>query len=382
MNKKRLIIILLTVVLLCLVFTLPAAAATEQEVQNAVEEQGKEGVAGNLFIWFLCTLAFLKASQKIDSILNTLGLNVARTGGNMFSEMAIAAKTIGAVGKGAGKIGTSGGSPASSSSGGFLSGGLAGAAGRQFSDSTIKNVTGRGGSGIGGTVTQAAYQTSLKQGGSFATDIISKVAHGDIKSTGVMTGKDASAALQSYIPSTGNSSSIPPSGKEQQKTTAQSSNSSIDSSQQITGGSNLGNHSVSTSPRFSYENVEIGGGRISGTEIPISRESVDTAPLSTGEMPLDSTGGAPAAESISSGEGKVGNAHSEPRQFAMYSADKYTEPSGEFSKVVTSDGAKWYKQYAQPTVQRSPYHDTQGKIQYSEQIVQKMPVPPQRKDRM
>ena len=37
---------------------------TETEIQDAVNSQGKETVAGNLFIWFLCAIAFLKISQK------------------------------------------------------------------------------------------------------------------------------------------------------------------------------------------------------------------------------------------------------------------------------------------------------------------------------
>lgn len=47
-------------------------AVTESEV----EAVGKETAAGNVFIWFLCAIAFLKISQKIDSFLSSLGTNV------------------------------------------------------------------------------------------------------------------------------------------------------------------------------------------------------------------------------------------------------------------------------------------------------------------
>lgn len=39
-----------------------------------------------------------------------------------------------------------------------------------------------------------------------------------------------------------------------------------------------------------------------------------------------------------------------------------------------------YKQYAQPTVERTPYEDSSGKIKYDEKIVSQMPQIPKRKD--
>lgn len=57
-------------------------AVTESEV----EAVGKETAAGNVFIWFLCAIAFLKISQKIDSFLSSLGINVGHTGGSMMAE--------------------------------------------------------------------------------------------------------------------------------------------------------------------------------------------------------------------------------------------------------------------------------------------------------
>ena len=48
-----------------------------------VEAVGKEAASGNLLIWFLCAIAFLKVSQKIDSFMGSLGINVGHTGGSM-----------------------------------------------------------------------------------------------------------------------------------------------------------------------------------------------------------------------------------------------------------------------------------------------------------
>ena len=93
-----------------------------------------------------------------------------------------------------------------------------------------------------------------------------------------------------------------------------------------------------------FRDVEIGGGRITGYETP--------------------AGGG------------------EERQFAMYNASQYMVPSGPYEVVKTVDGESWYKQYAQPTVQKTPYEDASGKIKYNEKIVEQMPQIPKRKDRV
>lgn len=93
-----------------------------------------------------------------------------------------------------------------------------------------------------------------------------------------------------------------------------------------------------------YSNVEIGGGRITGTETS-----------------------AAAPEGI---------------QFAMYNTEQYMEPSGDYRTVSASDGSKWYMQYAQDTVKREPYEAPDGKIAYHESIVKQMPAMPRRKDKV
>lgn len=87
MRKTRKILL---VFVLALVFTsmlaVPAFAVTEDEVQQQVNAIGREGVTGNIFIWFLCAIGFLKVSQKIDSFMSSLGINVGHTGGSMLAE--------------------------------------------------------------------------------------------------------------------------------------------------------------------------------------------------------------------------------------------------------------------------------------------------------
>ena len=98
MRKTRKILLVLT---LALVFAslsaVPAFAVTEAEVQQQVNSIGKEGVTGNVFIWFLCAIGFLKVSQKIDSFMSSLGINVGHTGGSMLAEAMIAARGVASV---------------------------------------------------------------------------------------------------------------------------------------------------------------------------------------------------------------------------------------------------------------------------------------------
>lgn len=228
MRKTRKILL---VFVLALVFTsmlaVPAFAVTEDEVQQQVNAIGREGVTGNIFIWFLCAIGFLKVSQKIDSFMSSLGINVGHTGGSMLAEAMIAARGIASVksfgghGRGGSRSGASSGG---ASGGGFASGGLAGVVSRSFQNGAVKNATGSGGGGLGGK----AFASSMSKGGGFANRVIGTVATGNISTTGSMTGEKASAALSSYL-----------------------------------GYTALGEDAEDV-PAFS--NVEIGGGRIMATE--------------------------------------------------------------------------------------------------------------------
>jgi len=216
-------------------FSISAFAVTEAEVQAQVAASSKEAVSGNLFIWFLCAIAFLKVSQKIDSFMGSLGVNVGHTGGNLMAEAMVAARGIQmgrqvAGGGGFGKSGGTGASgaggqsgPAGGSAGGgtrFLQGGLAGAVSRQFTNSAMHSATNQGGNMITGN----AFKTSMAKGGDFANSIISSVAQGDIRQVGSITGDTANQAVVSYMGLA---------GKPDAPT---------------------------------YSNAEIGGGRIMGTE--------------------------------------------------------------------------------------------------------------------
>ena len=157
-------------------------------------------------------------------------------------------------------------------------------------------------SGLGGHI----YSSSVKSGGEFANNIIGSVAAGNISSIGSMSGENAAQALQSYM-----------------------GYAALED-----GAENI--------PAFS--NVEIGGGRITGTEI--SEE------------------------------------HPEGISFGMYHADQYMAPQDAYTTVQSADGTSWYKQYAADVVEKNPYMTPDGSIAYNEAIVKRLPQPPRRKDRM
>lgn len=149
-KTKRILTVLLLAVLVISALCVPAFALTESEVEAQVAASGKEAVTGNVLIWFLCAVAFLKVSQKIDSFMATLGVNVGRTGGSMLAEAMIAMRAVtmvvsGGRGAGAGRAGSAAGSAAgaSGSSGmaGFFKGGLVGMAGRHITNSAVKTAT-------------------------------------------------------------------------------------------------------------------------------------------------------------------------------------------------------------------------------------------------
>ena len=147
--KKRILSLLPLALVLAAVLCLPAFALTESEVEAQVAATSKEAVTGSVLIWFLCAVAFLKVSQKIDSFLATMGVNVGRTGGSMLAEAMIAARGVSMIAKAGGHVlggfGRSGGAGAnqgaSGSPGGFFKGGLIGMAGRHITNSAVRTAT-------------------------------------------------------------------------------------------------------------------------------------------------------------------------------------------------------------------------------------------------
>ena len=319
-KKKKILQTAMITVALCTCCTLPVYAITEAEVQAQVSSAGREAVTGNLFIWFLCAVAFLKISQKIDSFLSSLGINVGQTRGSMLAEAMLAVRGIqtgmlftghrGGWG-GHSHSGNSGASPPGS---GTFSGGLAGIASRQVTNSATQSVLAPDNNGSGtvmgsrpsGGLGARIYSSSVNRGGSFANSIISNIATGSIREQGSITGDKAPEALMSYM------------------------------------GYRALEEGAQNVPSFS--NVEIGGGHITGME--------------------------------------TSESHPDGIAFSMYHAGQYTAPQGSYETVQTVDGNSWYKQYAVDTVEKKPYKAPDGSVAYSESIVKKLPPAPARTDRI
>ncbi len=357
-----------------MILTIPALAITESEVEAQISASSRESVTGNVLIWFLCAVSFLKVSQKIDSFLASLGVNAGHTGGSMMAEAMIAMRSVtmvagtagkaigGFARKGSGTFGAPGspGSPRASGAAGAswpLKGGLAGVVSHKVSRDAVKTATTQTKAASHAAKTEshtatataahtasqtsssrqastqqqsqskgamfskavsrissvrpaslggAMFTRSLLSGGQFANEVISKVASGDIRSTGSISGDLAAQALLSY-----------------------------------TGITALGDQATE---RPAYSGVEIGGGRITGTE-------------TTAE-------------------------HPEGIAFGMYHAGQYAKPDGAFQPVHTADGQLWYKQYAVDAVVKTPFKAPDGEVDYHRDIVKKLPDPPKRKDRM
>jgi len=293
MKRKKLL--LCCTALYLLVQPMTVLALTEEEVIAV----GKETATGNVFIWFLCAIAFLKISQKIDSFLNSLGIHVGQTGGSMLSELMVAAKGITSFKNlaGAGSF-TSSSLNSRAVNHAAMSGGLAGIIGRQFMQNTMTTMTGQSNN----VINRKAFESSLKKGGDFANSVTGAVAQGSISRIGSMTGTRAAEALTSYLGQTG----------------------------------------MEDTPH--YNNVEIGGGRIMGTETSTS--------------------------------------HPDGTAFAMYHADQYLAPEGAYETITAADNSVWYKQYATDSVEHTPYLNESGQIAYHESMVKKLPDIPRRKDRV
>ena len=67
---KKTLFTLFTAVSLALLYCPAAFALTEDEAAAAVDAQGKDAISGNLFLWLLCAIAFLKVATKLDGILH------------------------------------------------------------------------------------------------------------------------------------------------------------------------------------------------------------------------------------------------------------------------------------------------------------------------
>ena len=551
--RKRFFLNCLLILVLVAVMSTSAFAISESDVESAVSASGKEAVSGNVLVWFLCAIAFLKVSQKIDSFLSSLGLNVGHTGGSMLSEAMIAMRAINtatsAVGSALGSRSRHGSAPASGKSGGgsaaaagFFSGGLVGMASRKIASDAVRAATTEKNivqpQQAESTVSRTHASSDTRSGSHSASEqqrqntsqldqnqqtVSSRAVNSEQREKSQQAlhesqhSMDASqlhqdtqtaqaqqfhAALHTedqqashltfhsesseFVGSVVQSDEFEASSEEARTEQSQVMQSALQQeqigvtqheqaqhTQQDTRAATFGQvesqswqHSAQSDKQFfSVRNglskttiaertvqAQERPGRFlhsrtpsaASTSAPANEAPAGrSAPIPSAPTQFHSFGGTLFAKSLYQGgafandvigtvakgdyrttgsitgetatrslmsymgftalgehatniphyqDVEIGGGritgreftpeHPDGIDFCMYHADQYAQPKGDYSKVYSADDAAWYKQYAADTVERKPYQAEDGKIAYHEKIVQKLPNPPQRKDRM
>ena len=551
--RKRFFLNCLLILVLVAVMSTSAFAISESDVESAVSASGKEAVSGNVLVWFLCAIAFLKVSQKIDSFLSSLGLNVGHTGGSMLSEAMIAMRAINtatsAVGSALGSRSRHGSAPASGKPGGgsaaaagFFSGGLVGMASRKIASDAVRTATTEKNivqpQQAEATVSRTHANSDTHSGSQSASEqqrqntsqldqnqqtVSSRAVNSEQREKSQQAlhesqhSVDASqihqdtqtaqeqqfhAALQTedqqashlsfqseqgeFVGSVVQSDEFDASSEEARTEQSQVMQSALQQeqigvtqreqaqhTQQDARAATFGQVESQSQQHTAQSNKQFFSVRNGLSKTTIAERTVQTqerpgrflhsrtmsaAPASTPasevsaarSAPIPSAptqfrsfggtlfakslyqGGAfandvigtvakgdcrttgsitgetatrslmsymgftalgehapniPRYQDVEIGGGRITGREFTPEHpggidFCMYHADQYAKPKGDYSKVYSADDAAWYKQYAEDTVERKPYQAEDGKIAYHEKIVQKLPNPPQRKDRM
>lgn len=419
-KSKRILTGLFLAALLIATLCVPAFALTESEVQAQVAATSREAVTGNVLIWFLCAVAFLKVSQKIDSFMASLGVNVGRTGGSLMAEAMIAARGVsmlikaggGAVGSlGSAAGGSSGGAAPGSpgTTGGFFKGGLIGMAGRHITSSAVRTATSQ--TAAVHTQSNSATASTMEMGGAETAILADEHTSSESQSDSAVI-SDTIAQREGVIITDHESQSAVYSENSSQV-------SPVDSSAQPTHTSSPGEHSHTQSggtesshnSTHTVHHASIGGavfarslasgGKLANDVIgSVAKGDIRSAGSITGDLAAQSLSsymgytalgaGAqniPRYSDVEIGGGRITGTETlaggkEGLAFGMYHAAQYTAPEGPHEKVYSADGTLWYKQYAQDSVERRPYKAPDGAVAYEERIVKKLPTPPKRKDRI
>ena len=551
--RKRFFLNCLLILVLVAVMSTSAFAISESDVESAVSASGKEAISGNVLVWFLCAIAFLKVSQKIDSFLSSLGLNVGHTGGSMLSEAMIAMRAINtatsAVGSALGSRSRHGSAPASGKPGGgsaaaagFFSGGLVGMASRKIASDAVRTATTEKNivqpQQAEATVSRTHANSDTHSGSQSASEqqrqntsqldqnqqtVSSRAVNSEQREKSQQAlhesqhSMDASqlhqdtqsaqeqqfhAALHTedqqashlsfqseqgeFVGSVVQSDEFDASSEEARTEQSQVMQSALQQeqigvtqreqaqyTQQETQSSTFGQvesqsrqHTAQSDKQFfsvrnGLSKTTIAERTVQAQErpgrflharapsaapasAPVSEApAARPAPIPSAPTQFRSFGGTlfakslyqggafandvigtvaqgdyrttgsitgetatrslmsymgftalgehatniPHYQDVEIGGGRITGREFTPEHpggidFCMYHADQYTQPKGDYSKVYSADDAAWYKQYAEDTVERKPYQTEDGKIAYHEKIVQKLPNPPQRKDRM
>ena len=411
---RKLVIVLPCMAAMAALWALPALAVSESDVESAVASQGKEAVSGNLFVWFLCAIAFLKVSTKLDSILQAMGLGVGRAPGSILAEAFMALRGMQA-GKAilSGQMPGTGGRSAATGAGATssFSGGLAGMVSSKLETDTAASMSGSGG-GITSGLGASLYRSTLGQDNGFASRVIGSVATG--QTPGAIHGSAAEEAMQGYFAGTPDPAPSQDSADTAVDFSADGFGgipSSADGAVLDDVGTDMpadapiptsplaleGDTTVPVSPGYDAEIAQAAGGADvsytasvgSGPAVSGEAASSSTIPTSpslqqaalqrvlTGQMGNRTTyveigGGKITGREIIPGRGQI--------QFAMYNAKQFERPSGHYTVQTSRDGEQWYKVYATSAVERTPTtKDEHGHYQYEERKVAVLPKAPARR---
>lgn len=412
---RKLVIVLPCMAAMAALWALPALAVSESDVEAAVASQGKEAVSGNLFVWFLCAIAFLRVSTKLDSILQAMGLGVGRAPGSILAEAFMALRGMQA-GKailsgqmpGVGSRGAAAGAGATSA----FSGGLAGMVSSKLETDTAASISGSGG-GVTSGLGTSLYKSTLGQDGGFASRVIGSVATG--QTPGAIHGAAAEEAMRGYFAGT------PDPAPAQGGADAVSTEMPVDGFGFIPSSADgavlddvdtdmptdapiptsplalEGDTAVPVSPGYEAEIAQTAGGTSTSYTASVGSGSAASGGTAASAMiPTSSSLQQAALQRVALGQmgnrttdveiggGKITGREIIPGrgqiQFAMYNAKQFERPSGHYTVQTSRDGEQWYKVYATSAVERTPTtKDERGHYQYEERKVAVLPKAPARR---
>lgn len=383
------------------------------------------GDRDNLFVWFLCAIAFLKVSQKIDSFMAGLGISVGHIGGVVTGTASQNGVISGekAVDAFRAYMGPEGGIPAAAAE--------EADAASEMQPTTVTPGASIPSSPDAAAETEADTAPSLadnlqtgenqiamsKEDAAKTPDAMKTETEGGYSDVPGCASRHIPPGPEGLAPGSESFSEIPPessaagqgvgipAGMEQGSVTAAGtkipagasistgetgsepapSESSADTKTVLSG--------TTTIPAAAAAAIPSGGsGRVSEDTYSPGAQSAAFAGQYAGKGSASPYTEPPTFRNIEMGSGRITGTEISPQhptgiQFAMYHAGQYTQPEGKFTTVTSKDGEKWYKQYAVPTVERTPVRTEtdkrtqQEKVICDEKIVQKLPRAPARRDR-
>lgn len=303
---------------------------------------------GSIFLWFFCTLAFLKTAQKFDSYLAAMGLSVAQTGSSMGMEMLMAARVLSGVSGGAKSAGSvfKGGATATGT-GAAATGFAAGFASKFKGNSYVRDAVVQGGSRMGmgggvGFVGRAFGGMAARNGATLTAESIASVAARAEAVSGSIAGDIADRSLGNYMPQmngytlkdtniTGGHISTTATGADgktsavEMYSTAQFEKPSVP-------------HSVVTAADgSSWYQVATGEGRGAFYDAPAFTGSPDEAAQVAASFP----GAAEGTTLRTVGDGVI-EAAGEGGNSLWYNSAYYEEPEAPHTIVQSANGVDWY----------------------------------------